>query len=303
MRRPILVLVAVLATFAASAQMKKSSAEFGIGIGSSSFLGDLGGSKDIGRAFLYDLDLAATRPVIGIIFRKNLSHRLAFRLNSYFAQVWGDDAYTNTGTAPGDPGWSRRYRNLRFKSFILEFSTMIEFNFMPYEAGSMRYRFSPYFVAGIGMFAFNPRAELNGTWYSLRDYSTEGQGFAQFPEKQKYSTVAMAFPIGGGLKYNLNKKWGLSLEVAHRLTTTDYIDDVSTTYIDPALFYANMPAVDAGVAVQLADPSLGGYPEKTSPGQQRGDPSDNDGYTFTGVLTLTYTISYSDRKFFCPTGF
>jgi hypothetical protein len=309
MNRFVLVLIAgLLVSMAGSAQPKKSSTEFGVSIGSSSFFGDLGGSKDIGRAFLYDLDLAATRPVVGVIFRQNMGRRMAFRLNGYFGLIWGDDSYANTTLQPGDPAWSRKYRNLAFKSHIAEFSTILEYHFMPYQAGSLRYRFTPYLCGGVGLCNFNPKAYYPGDalgnpagWYALRNYSTEGQGFAQFPEKQKYSTIAVAFPLGGGLKYNLSKKYGLSLEVAHRLTTSDYIDDVSTSYIDPALYYANLPVEQAIVSEYFGDRSSGDYPIKTAPGQQRGDPSDADGYTFTGVLTLTYTVSYSSKQFFCPT--
>lgn len=284
----------------------QAQSEFGIAIGSSSFLGDLGGSRDIGRAFIYDLDLQSTRPALGLLYRKNLGKRMAFRLNAYFGQVWGDDAYANTSITPADPAWSRKYRNLSFKSFIYEFSGMLEYNVLPFQAGSMRYRFSPYVLAGIGAFAFNPKTYYDGDqfnaagWYALQPLSTEGQGFAQFPEKQRYSTIAIAFPLGMGFKYNVSKKFGLSLEAAHRFTTTDYIDDVSTSYIDPALFYANLPIEEATIAEALADRSSGLYPEKTSPGQQRGDPSDNDGYTFVGLLTLTYTVGYSNKTFFCP---
>ena len=43
--------------------------------------------------------------------------------------------------------------------------------------------------------------------------------------------MAICFPIGIGIKYSINQSLNLSFEIAHRFTTTDYIDDVSTTYI------------------------------------------------------------------------
>lgn len=298
---PRALLIAVAGIILTSPALGQSSSELGISLGSSSFLGDLGGSKDIGRAFIYDLDLQATRPVGGIVYRNNLSKRLALRLNGYFGQVWGDDTYANTATTPGEHGWHRLYRNLSFKSHILELSMMMEFNIMPYQAGSLQDRFAPYILVGIGAVHFEPRARLNGTWYKLRDYSTEGQGFAQFPNKPVYSNIAIAFPLGGGVKYNLSKKYGLNFEIAHRLTTSDYIDDVSTTYIDPNLFFANLPAQEAAIAAALHDRSDFSYPDKTTPGQQRGDPSDKDGYSFVGILTLTYLVSNRGPKgLFCP---
>ncbi|HOU83205.1 MAG TPA: hypothetical protein PLK62_08440, partial [Bacteroidales bacterium] len=44
----------------------------GINIGMTNFLGDLGGSKTIGQPFIYDIDIQATRPLIGLSYNYRL---------------------------------------------------------------------------------------------------------------------------------------------------------------------------------------------------------------------------------------
>jgi hypothetical protein len=79
----------------------------------------------------------------------------------------------------------------------------------------------------------------------------------------------------------VSDKVNLGLELLYRKTFTDYIDDVSTTYIDGNDFYANLPAADAAIAYRISDktiglvtPGVGRY----SPGTQRGNPNNNDAY-------------------------
>ena len=61
--------------------------------------------------------------------------------------------------------------------------------------------------------------------------------------------------MGVGVKYFLSETVNLGLEIIHRKTFTDYIDDVSTTYIDPAFFYAYLPLPQAQLAERMANKS------------------------------------------------
>jgi hypothetical protein len=45
--------------------------------------------------------------------------------------------------------------------------------------------------------------------------------------KDNYSKFAPVFPVGVGLKYAIDAKWSLGLELGRRFTTTDYIDGYS----------------------------------------------------------------------------
>jgi len=82
-----------------------------------------------------------------------------------------------------------------------------------------------------------------------------------------------------GARFKLNSKWTVGLEYNFRKTFTDYIDDCSTVYYDPALLLKNKGAI----AVALADPSLGIIKNATKPngdgtGAKRGDTKDKDSY-------------------------
>ena len=111
--------------------------------------------------------------------------------------------------------------------------------------------------------------------------STEGQGF--FLTRKKYSRIQIAIPYGIGFKYGYKRNWSFGFELGIRKTFTDYIDDVSTTYVSNQYIYQEK----GPVAAALADRSDGSTPEKTLAGQQRGDPKDKDAYIFA-VFSLNF---------------
>jgi hypothetical protein len=144
---------------------------------------------------------------------------------------------------------------------------------------------------GIGAFTYDPYAFTNGQKEFLRPLGTEGQ-LAGYQGRKPYNTLAMCIPIGVGIKYNLSEKINFSIEVAHRFTTTDYLDDVSTTYVGANKF------IGSPVAGLLQDRSVEINPD--SPlgieGRQRGWSKQRDQYIIAEV-GLTYNIS----TYRCPT--
>jgi hypothetical protein len=102
----------------------------------------------------------------------------------------------------------------------------------------------------------------------------------------------MCIPIGVGVKYNLSEKINFSFEIAHRFTTTDYLDDVSTTYVGSDKF------VGSPVAALFQDRSgeTGYDPPLGLEGRQRGWNKQRDQYIIAEV-GLTYNIS----TYRCPT--
>jgi hypothetical protein len=107
---------------------------------------------------------------------------------------------------------------------------------------------------------------------------TEGQGFAEHPDRKEYKLTQMNLPLGIGVKYFLSETVNLSFEIIHRKTFTDYIDDVSSNYIDPALFNTYLPAAQAQLATRMANKSAGRF----GAGEKRGTPSNNDAYYSAG---------------------
>jgi hypothetical protein len=90
----------------------------------------------------------------------------------------------------------------------------------------------------------------------------------------------------------------LSLEVIHRRTFTDYIDDVSKRYVDPAVFYANLPLAQAQLAERVANKSglTGGY-VPFLPGKKRGAPENKDAYYSVGFKAAWRLFANSDSRY------
>jgi Domain of unknown function (DUF6089) len=125
-------------------------------------------------------------------------------------------------------------RNLSFSSPITEINLGLEYDLMNvYEN-----RYALYIFAGIGGFKFNPSAiDSLGQKVYLQPLGTEGQGF--YMGRKKYALKSLVIPFGGGLKMVVNDDVLVRLEAGIRKTFTDYLDDVSTTYPDPAALLAN----------------------------------------------------------------
>jgi len=216
-------------------------------------------------------------PAAGLGYRYNFNKRFALRANAWMGKLHATDA--NSGSAID------RQRNLSFHTLIEEANMQIEFNFLPLKGGTDDF-FSPYIFAGIGIFHFNPQAEYNGQTYDLRNLSTEGQGTAANPGSKRYNLTQACIPFGMGFKWALGKYFGIALESGMRKTFTDYLDDVSTVYPDPA-------ALNSPAAVALADPSLNKDPKISNVERQRGNSKSKDWYNFTGIV-ISITLPRKD---------
>jgi hypothetical protein len=229
------------------------------------FLGDLGGRPTIGTDGPQDLNLQSVRYSIGTGFKLAFTPGVAIRANITYARVSGNDKFTQNP--------ERNQRNLSFFSPIVNSTVMLELS--PGE--SKRF----YVFAGAGFFYFEPKTKLGGNTYWLRDYGTEGQYF--LPGKEPYRPTALIFPFGFGYKIKDGGNGGASLSVEYVMnkSTTDYIDDVSTNYVDKTQL-ANR---NGAVAVQLMDRSNSTIIGFSEPGAIRGDPRDMDNFSF---LQLVY---------------
>jgi hypothetical protein len=281
----------------ASSQLK----EIGIFLGATNYLGELGGASKIGRPFINDLELNMTRPAVGMFYRYNLNSFLSVRGNFIWGVARGNDALSYPRAVYADE-WYRYYRNLSVKTSITEFSAQFELNIMKYEPRRKRYRFAPYFFVGVGGFQFVPKAKYldpntgSERWVDLRSLGTEGQGTAEYPDRQKYRPIAMCFPMGFGFKYAINRYWNLGFEFGHRITTTDYLDDVSKTYVGEEIFNNNFDEETAALMYAMSRRSqeiTGGanYSYVTDTYQQRGDPHDFDHYMFMGAMVVIFNIT------------
>lgn len=265
-------------TAMAQQQSTVQEGEIGISAGSAHYFGDLNPKLRLNRP----------KMALGIFVRKQYGDYIAVRLSGHFAQLGYSDIYNTYNTF-------MHTRNLSFNTNIWEFTVQGDFNFFRFIPGDLYKRYSPYITFGAGVFNYDPYTYYLGQKVFLRPLGTEGQGSALYPGRKPYSTMAVCFPFGVGYKYSLNSKVNIGLEVVYRFTTTDYIDDVSTTYAGPAAF-PSLPNGQASLAGILQDRSyVYGTPIGTA-GKQRGYSNQKDSYVMAELMVSVNLTSYK-----CPT--
>jgi hypothetical protein len=249
--------------------------ESGFSAGIMNCLTDLGGRKGTGKNFTRDINWQNSKPVFGVYAMMTCKYWLGLRLEACSGTVQAADSLLEPF---GFTTFGRYERNLSFKSRITEVQLAFEIHplFLRNHDKILPPFLSPYMIAGIGFFDFDPKAQIKGRWYSLQPLHTEGQGNSGHSDP--YKRKQFNFPIGFGLRYELCALLNARLEIIHRVLLTDYLDDVSTVYIDPVLFY-NLPPGQAAIARQLFDRSRQLTTSRPMPtGSQRGDPRHNDSY-------------------------
>lgn len=222
---------------------KRARYEAVVGIGSTNFMGDLGGGEStstLGR-YIGDLDFMSTRPSAMIGMRYKLTGSSALKFNLIYGRLQADDANSlNAG---------RQARNLSFFSNIFEQSLYFEYSIIKENTSrkwSKRRKkkirgFSTnlYTFLGVGGFWFNPKAEFEGKTYNLWEIGTEGQHI-EGSGVEPYSRYNFAIPLGIGLKVGINKKIDIGVEYGIRYTFTDYIDNTGGSYYNnDAILAAN----------------------------------------------------------------
>jgi hypothetical protein len=211
------------------------------------------------------------RPAVGVNLKYNLDNNIILRAGIMWGKVTGDDKNNKQADL--------KARNLNFQSNILEGSLCAEFNLLEPE---IFYGY-PYIFGGIGVFHFNSYTyDKDNRKTYLRPLSTEGQGLATYPGKKPYSLTQFCMPFGAGWKVNINDKMEIIYEAGYRILFTDYLDDVSTTYIDPQ----KLLAAKGPKAVELAYRAK--PPFHQSEGDQRGNPGVKDWYFFNGIKLLIH---------------
>jgi hypothetical protein len=88
----------------------------------------------------------------------------------------------------------------------------------------------------------------------------------------------------------LTSTLNLRAELVYRILFTDYLDDVSTTYIDPTVYQNYFTGNKLANALLLNDRQYELDPTHiTQPGDQRGNPKNNDAY-FSFNFKIGYTF-------------
>jgi hypothetical protein len=243
------------------AQEQDKSASIALFTGAINYQGDLNPSS---------FSFKHSNFTASLVFRKPLNRWFTFRAGAGIGKIEAADC------------WNRDYlkpRNLSFTTTIKEAYAGLELNLLDFSSK----RFTPYFYGGLSVFHFNPwTLDNNGVKTYLKPLSTEGQGLPQYPKQRPYNLTQLALPFGMGIKYAVSPSVNIGFEFSQRKSFTDYIDDVSTSFVDPIiLLQARGPkAVELAYRGDELPDGLQSYPGH---GEQRGTASEMDWYYFFGA--------------------
>lgn len=261
MKKPVTLLIVILFLFANSptfSQNLEKDWRVGLFAGAINYQGDLKPNSFTFNHSNLAVQLTARKPV-----NRWISLKTGFSIG----KIEGADKY------------NRDYlmdRNLSFATTIKELFAGIEIDLDNYNSA-----FSPYIYGGGSIFHFNPWTyDANGKKTFLKPLSTEGQGLPDYPGQKPYKLIQPAFAFGIGARYSLNSYITVGMEFSQRKTFFDYLDDVSTFYVDEE----KLMAARGAKAVELAyrgDELPGGNPYPHS-GYQRGTATEMDWYYFIG---------------------
>ncbi|MFZ1749336.1 MAG: DUF6089 family protein [Saprospiraceae bacterium] len=253
--------------------------EFGIGLGATTYWGDLNGpsfSKNLTKNSGLGVQLS---------YRKLFGNYVGGRASFVFGSFKGDDANSTLD-------W-QQLRNLNFKSNLVELAVMGELYIFGMDTEPGGSVFSPYLTAGIAGFHFDPKTVYRGTEVRLQPLGTEGQGMPGFG--QKYGLNGFSIPFGGGAKIILSENLNIGLEVVMRRSFTDYVDDLSSVYVN----YDDLNAGNGTLAANLGN-RMNEFLGQTEPvqlptGSQRGGALVKD-YYIVSMVTLNFTLNSSNGK-------
>lgn len=274
-------LITILLQKISSQDMYIQQGEFGITAGVAHYFGDINTRAGINRP----------KPAVGVFYKKQFNNYLGMRVSAHYAQLGYSDIYSKNNF--------QKRRNLSFNSDIVEFAVHGDFNFFKFIPGDPDFSFTPYVTIGVGVFSYNPYAYLNNRKVYLRPLGTEGQSInykdAAGKTRKPYGSTAFCFPIGAGIKYNFSDNINLSFQIAQRLTLTDYLDDVSTTYVGIDKFPPPLNG-QPSIASILQDRSFETGAVIGIEGRQRGFSKQRDQYIIAEI-----GVSFNISSYRCPT--
>ena len=210
--------------------------------------------------------LTQAHPSIGAGLLYEINDKMLIRADFTYGNISAHDKY----------GKKNRNRNLSFFSTLSEYSIGFEYTLL----NLYLYKVSPYVFTGVALYDFNPYTKTDkGSIVFLAELNTEGQGF--YNGRKDYKLRQFSIPFGGGIQWAINDNKRLGIVFGFRKTFTDYIDDVSKTYVDETVLALARGQKVADIAYRGDELANGGpYPPG---GSLRGNSKSNDSYYFTGL--------------------
>ena len=223
MKKLLIAIIVFLAiTEVADAQRwKRYRYELNMGLGISNCFTDLGGANRDGSHFFRDMEFSATRPAVVVGARYRWKELTSFKFNLILGWAKASDAWT---TSPGRANRAASSSSPIFEnSLVMEYSLTKErygtrYTFRNWRRFSLKY-VNTFVYLGVGGFYFSPKGDNLNFGYNRT--VAEGDNFF------KYN---LAFPLGIGFKYGVNRYWTFEINMGHRYTTTDYLDGMSDTH-------------------------------------------------------------------------
>jgi hypothetical protein len=213
-----------------------------------SYLGDIAPKAKWGST-----KIGFTRPGFSATLGRRFGPRYTVRGSLSWGRLQSDDFKVADPT--GDNSKFRYIRNASFRNDIIELSAVAVIDLFRNDGSYLsRPVLAPYLLAGIAVYHHNPKAKVPdqyvlranttpidfpnaGEWIALQPLGTEGQNATLEPTdanfgNKPYSLWQISIPIGIGIRYRLVDALDLSLDISLRWLFTDYIDDVSKSYVD-----------------------------------------------------------------------
>jgi hypothetical protein len=242
-------------------------------------LGIFGGLSNY-QGDLTDKLYKSSKAAFGVTATFPVSQRFSIRTGLTLGKIAGADSLSDKPELIA--------RNLSFQSKITEFSVFAQYDIFNIDDT----RWTPYVFGGLALFHFNPFTyDSTQTKVYLQPLSTEGQGLQGYPEKP-YTLTQLSIPFGAGIKYAISDRVQIGLEVGLRKTFTDYLDDVSGGYADPADLLAGKGQQSVDLSYRGDEIGNPAYPTK---GFTRGNPKAKDYYYFSG-LHLSFALGGGEGK-------
>ena len=267
--------------------IQKKATILSFNFGQSNYLGDIGSNSSVSEQFFKNNQFKKQTNMYGVSFTKFWREVIGLRFSYNAGTVAASDSdipYKNSN----DSSYSIYKRNLDFTTKLSEWSAMIEicpFKILNRKKGIFKAALQPYFLLGLGRFKFNPQGsyfdEISQDYVlvDLAPLKTEGQGMAEYADRKPYQLTQTNLPFGVGFNYQLGAKTSMSFEFVGRKLFTDYLDDVSTTFIDPTVYRNYFSGEDLEIAQSMNNKSAIIDPNNPyGVGGQRGNSKNNDFY-------------------------
>ncbi|MFN3404218.1 MAG: DUF6089 family protein [Cytophagaceae bacterium] len=257
-----------------------------------------------------DIDghIRTVRPGFSLGYSTRINPRLSFGIDLMWVRLLGDDHISSDMRREVNT----YLRNLHYRNDIKELSVFFQYDLFP---SNDHYRKRPIYnffgYLGVGVFHHNPRAKNHeGKWVDLRPLKTENKN---------YSPIQISVPLGFGIRYKLTLNMDLELDISYRITSTDYLDDVSGKYVHPDDLPSEESEIMSNRSASLTSSYQGedrdyeyityflgqkvttdgsySYVESHAPGTRRGTRQGPDSY-----ILLSFKVCYilPSDKVYCP---